>query len=352
MTGGSDRSRRAAVPVLLALALALGGAACGDDGGSGDAAATTSARPPDCSPARPARSGLDQAGSMRFEGLERPYRISVPAGYDGRHAAPLLLNLHGFGGNGRVQDSSTGMPAAATRRGYVVVAPDGGPLKVPLGLVPEGQDAKQFDGMPFWNFFAPGRVDFGPGGQQLDVDSSIIGANDTAFLAALISRLERDLCIDGNRIYATGMSNGAGMTTTLGCEIGDRLAAIAPVSGVNLSGRCRGDAPVPVLAIHGEADHTAEFQGNGLLGFQLGNPSVPQRMAAWAEHNGCRGDPEVAHPGTGLTVTRWRSCRADVVLETIAGWGHQWPRAATPDAAGVIDATRVVLDFFDAHRRR
>jgi polyhydroxybutyrate depolymerase len=247
------------------------------------------------------------------------------------------------------------MPALAGRRGYVVVAPDGGPLKIPLGIVPGAESAGEFQGKPFWNIFSPGQVDFGPPrGQNLGIDSSQIGADDVGFVAQLLDTLSAELCLDADRLYATGMSNGAGMATTLGCALDGRLAAIAPVSGVNLTGKCPGSQPVSVLAVHGDADDTALYGGNGLLGYQFGNPSVPERMVLWAERDGCDPTPKTKHPHKGLTVERWRGCAAgiDVELWTIAGWGHEWPRAKSARDPGRIDATRVMLDFFDTHRRR
>jgi poly(3-hydroxybutyrate) depolymerase len=52
-------------------------------------------------------------------------------------------------------------------------------------------------------------------------------------------------------------------------------------------------------------------------------------------------------------VERWHGCAAGVELQlwTIAGWGHQWPRARSSSDRGLIDATQVALDFF-AHQRR
>ena len=60
---------------------------------------------------------------------------------------------------------------------------------------------------------------------------SVIGLANTGFISALIDSLTADLNIDTTRVYATGMSNGAFMTYTLGCELSDRIAAIAPVAG-------------------------------------------------------------------------------------------------------------------------
>jgi polyhydroxybutyrate depolymerase len=340
-------SRSGRVIAVLLLVAAATAAAPGDPAGGATGA-------PRCAPARRANPGTAQQ-TLPYGGLERQYELTIPKGYDGRRPAPLVIDLHGFGGTGNSQNRDTDMPAIAGKRGYVVVAPDGGPLKIPLDIVPGAENAGQFEGMPFWNIFSPGAVDFGPPrGQNLGLDSSAVGADDVGFVSQLLDTLSVTLCLDADRVYVTGMSNGAGMSSTLGCNLGNRLAAIAPVSGVNLTGTCPGDTPVAVLAVHGAADDTVPYDGNGLLGYHFGNPSVPERMAQWAELDRCNPKPTTKHPHKGLTVERWRGCTAgtDVELWTIAGWGHKWPRARSTSEPGRIDATRVVLDFFDSHRRR
>ena len=336
---------------VVAALLLITAAVTADPSGSAPAGATDAPR---CTPARKANPGTVEQ-TLPYGGLDRRYELTIPKRYDGRRPAPLVINLHGFGGTGQSQNRDTDMPTIAWKRGYVVVAPDGGPLKIPLNLVPGAENAGQFEGMPFWNIFSPGVVDFGPPyGQNLGLDSSAVGADDVGFVSQLLDTLTGMLCLDAARVYVTGMSNGAGMATTLGCNLGDRLAAIAPVSGVNLTGTCPGDAPVPIVAVHGAADDTVPYDGNGLLGYHFGNPSVPERMAQWAEHDHCNPKPATKHPHQGLTVERWRGCAAgtDVELWTIAGWGHEWPRAHSASDPGRIDATRVVLDFFALHHRR
>ncbi len=343
------------VPRGLVLVALLVSAVAATGGATGLPSVGTGATPaPRCTPARRANHGTVEQ-TLQYGGLDRRYELTIPKRYDGRRPVPLVLNLHGFAGTGPAQNRGTDMPAVAGKRGYVVVAPDGGPLKVPLNIVPGAENAGQYEGMPFWNIFSPGVVDFGPPhGQNLGLDSSAVGADDVGFVAQLLDTLNAQLCLDANRVYAAGMSNGAGMATTLGCNLGDRLAAIAPVSGVNLTGTCPGNGAVSVLAVHGEADDTVNYGGNGLLGYQFGNPSVPERMDQWAERDGCDPTPTTKHPRKGLTVERWRGCAAGTAVElwTIAGWGHRWPRAKSAGDPGTIDATRVVLDFFDAHRRR
>jgi polyhydroxybutyrate depolymerase len=283
-------------------------------------------------------------------GLRREYVVHLPPGYDGTEPAPLVFNLHGFGGDIASQDTTTDLPALAGERGYIAVTPQGAPLDVPDDA-PAAARTAGFEGLAFWNFFGsdPGKVTV----NGATVALSGLGTDDVGFIEALLDTVSGEYCVDADRVFATGMSNGAGMSTTLGCELGDRFAAIAAVSGVNLSGDCPGDDPVSVLAVHGDADPIASYDGSALMGFDLGNPSVPDRMAAWAAYDGCPAEPAVDDSTPGMSVTRWSGCDDGTAVElwTLAGWGHEWPRAEAPDQPGVIDATTVVLDFFDTHAR-
>ncbi|HZA00260.1 MAG TPA: PHB depolymerase family esterase [Acidimicrobiales bacterium] len=340
----------AAAAAVAALVLAACGG--GDDSPSGDSAAPSAGTGSDVG----ATAACDaehtvEAGRapqiLTVDGLEREYVVHVPPAHDGTEAAPLILSLHGFGGDIAGQDASTGLPSAAGARGYIVVTPQGAPLDVPDD-VPGAAEAAAFEGVTFWNFFGsdPGEVVV----NGTAVPLGDIGADDVAFVDALLDRLLDEHCIDPDRVFATGMSNGAGMSTTLGCELGDRFAAIAPVAGVNLGGACPGDDPVSVLAIHGDADAVAGYEGNALMGFELGNPSVPDRMSAWAARDGCDAPPRTERSTRGLVVTRWSGCAdgTEVELWTLAGGTHEWPRTEGPSNRAGIDATEVVLDFFDA----
>jgi polyhydroxybutyrate depolymerase len=327
-------------------------AGCRDGGGAPRDEALAPAAdssPAGCEPAR----DLDARPVPRtiaVDGLQRTYVVHVPPGYDGSQPAPLVFNLHGFGGDIASQDASTDLPAAAGERGYIVVTPQGAPLDMPDNAPAAARNAG-FDGLAFWNFFGSGPGEVTVNGARFPLGD--LGADDVAFVGTLLDTIGDEYCVDAERVFSTGMSNGAGMSTTLGCELGDRFAAIAAVSGVNLSGDCPGDDPVSVLAVHGDADPIASYDGSALMGFDLGNPSVPDRMAAWAAYDGCPAEPAVDDSTPGMSVTRWSGCDDGTAVElwTLAGWGHEWPRAEAPDQPGVIDATTVVLDFFDTHAR-
>src|SRR5260370_34025362 len=100
---------------------------------------------------------------------------------------------------------------------------------------------------------------------------------DVALTNAIIVDLEQTLCIDRTRVYSTGISNGAGMTALLGCRIPNRLAAIAPGSGVNLvAGGPKGTPPGSVLAVHGDAEPVV---GDGGRRAHPRPPRAPRRPA-------------------------------------------------------------------------
>src|SRR5205807_10622855 len=66
----------------------------------------------------------------------RPFDVHVPPGYRAGVAAPLLVVLHGYGGNGLSQLQYFALPAASDAHGMLLVAPNG------------TADDK---GQPFWN---------------------------------------------------------------------------------------------------------------------------------------------------------------------------------------------------------
>jgi len=131
--------------------------------------------------------------TLSFGGETRSYWIYVPSGYNGSVPVPLVVMLHGAGGNGREADEMSGWSTVAEAEGFIAVFPDGG----------------------VWNIY----------------DWNGTGRDDVGFLMAVINKVEEDYVIDVSRIYLTGHSMGAGMTITFALQHADILAAIAPASG-------------------------------------------------------------------------------------------------------------------------
>jgi polyhydroxybutyrate depolymerase len=189
---------------------------------------------------------------------------------------------------------------------------------------------------------------------------------DVDFVKAMLDTAERSLCIDPGRVYATGISNGAMFATLLACRLPGRLAAIAPVAGVNATRVCpRGTPRVSVLAFHGTADPIVPYDGGPLFGgsvsllADLRARPVEDAVARWAAFNGCTRRPKEGQVAADVTRVSYRGCadHEDVELVRIEGGGHTWPGAVSVLSGQLgatttsIDATTEILDFFDAHRR-
>jgi len=298
-----------------------------------------------CFPGRPHAPGTTIETIPSPQG-QRSYRLYVPPSYNGADHVPLVLNLHGFTSNALEQDLYSELSERADEPdgGFVVVIPEG---------LPVGQPTSQH-----WN-----NVEFS--GLQ----------DDAAFLSDVLDEVEADLCIDSNRIFSTGMSNGAMMSVRLACSLSSRIAAIAPVAGSyypqlsldeppgpfhNPSETCPDTRPVPVIAFHGTADGSVPFGGGslGLITFRLPiDNTTPDddAMQSWAAHNGCTSGRSESVVSPEVNLVTYTNCDegADVLLYVVGGGGHTWPGAISVPGLGYttqdISATDLMWEFFQQH---
>ena len=251
----------------------------------------------------------DSDGALASGGQTRAYRLFVPPGYRPGKALPLVLGFHGNGGTGAGFEGYSGFSALAASVGFIAIYPEG------LGQ-PQG-----------WDTWA--------------------GSQDVQFVRDLVDAAAARCAVDPRRIYAVGHSRGGGMANRLGCDLADRFAAVAGVSGAYEYGEdCSPARPVPVIAFHGVDDPAVPYNGvpPGMRQayFIIGTP-IPQWAAAWAERDGCAADPAEIFRQGAVTGQAWSGCRggAQVALYTVAGGGHEWPAA--------VDAARIIWEFFAAH---
>jgi polyhydroxybutyrate depolymerase len=272
---------------------------------------------------------------VTVRGTDREYILSIPDGYDRAKPAPLLFDFHGLGSNMQEQSLYTHLDEQGGLRGYVVITPNGqGDLLRHWSLVPTAS------------------------------------ANpDVAFVQAILRTTNRTLCIDRRGSFSTGIPNGATFSTVLACALPGRLAAIAPVAGVNASKVCDTGTPrVSVLAFHGTADPVVPYQGgayfSGASGARAAGGAqampVDDATAAWAKFDGCGTPPTASFVADDVQHLVWPDCPANgtVELYRILGGGHTWP-GSTPvrasqlgSTSSSISATRLMLDFFHAHPRK
>ena len=238
---------------------------------------------------------------------QRAYRLFVPASYDGRTRLPLVLDLHGSGGSSTGQARNSGFEAVAAREGFAVAT-----------LQAEGA---------IWN--VPVRAD---------------RPDDVAYVGDVIDHAAASACIDLSRVYVTGFSGGGRMTSLVGCMLGSRVAAIAPVSGLRWPAPCDGRA-IPVLTFHGLADPQNPYAGHAAGRGDAWLESVPEALAGWAAHNGCDLAVILDDPDGPLSTMRYQGCDdgADVRMIRIDGLGHTWAKQE-------VDATDVMWQFFSGRR--
>jgi len=331
---------RAGVPLSLVVLAAVAALGCGEarradadgvDGGRDGSPDAGGGPGTDAGEGPPMDAGPDEiddcptssldAGDYRFDleidGGTRSFAMHVPPTVVDGTPLPLILNFHGFTANATQQIGLSQMDAEADRRGFVTVTPEGA-----------GR-------LPSWN----GGVCCGA--------AAGAAVDDVAFARALVADASERVCVDADRVYATGMSNGGFMSHRIACEAADVFAAIGPVAGVlGLADEdCAPSAPIPVIHFHGTADAIVPYDGQPRLGFR----SVDDTVESWADRNGCVDEPEETLAMGNATCVTWDDCDggAEVTRCAVEGFGHSWPgtRAAPIDAA--IDATSAMWDFFD-----
>jgi len=160
-----------------------------------------------------------------------------------------------------------------------------------------------------------------------------------------------NLSADNERIYVTGMSSGGFMAAKLGCELSDRIAAVAIVAATveqKVFTDCRPNRLVPAMIIQGTADPFVPFAGGVVLPGAGGVAvSHEQAIAKWVSINNCNATPTVtnipnnANDGTTITRSEYSnvSNTAAVIGFVVNNGGHTWPQGLQYQSVSVIGKT-------------
>jgi polyhydroxybutyrate depolymerase len=274
-----------------------------------------------CNKPAPFTPGTSVNEPLLSDGSMRYYRLHIPRDYNSYRAQPLVLNFHGHGSNTLIYEQLTGMSLLADRYNFIIAYPQG----------TVGRDLRTG-----WNT--------GP--------SNYPHINDVDFVSALITHLQNTLCVNPQRIYAAGFSNGGGMTNVLACQLSNRIAAFAIVSGGMhpVANGCHPERPIPLLEFHGTNDHTVPYNGNPLNDDE---PNIPQWLAGWAMKNGCASTPKIFFHQNQILGEQWTSCldASTVIHYRIYGGTHVWPRPGFTSATTEhgINASGLIWQFFQSH---
>ena len=285
--------------------------------------------------------------SIVCKGIQRNFILHLPGNTSEFGLRPLVIALHGGGGDaeGMVKLTKGKFDKLADKDGFIVIYPDG------------------FE--KHWNDGRKGE-ETGYRSQEQEVD-------DIGFISDLIDKMIRERKADSSRVYVTGMSNGAMMSYRCGCELSEKIAAIAPVAGnipENLAHVCKPVRPVSVLAINNTKDPLMPYDGGEVTG-PFGKKKIGKVLSAeksiefWVKFNGCKSEPikselpdKDSKDGTTIQLSIFNGgiSNSEVLFYTIEGGGHTWPGGypylgewIIGKTSGDMDACEVIWEFFKRH---
>jgi len=278
--------------------------------------------------------------SLTVEGNLRNFIVYLPAGYNNAGLMPLIFVIHGGSG------TPDGMIRLADFRG--IADRDDFILVYPAGI------------QKSWNDGRP-------------TAANELGINDVIFFDQMIEYMVANYSVDESRVYATGISNGGFMTSRLGCELSNRISAIAVVAASmeanTIATNCNPGISMPAIYIHGTADPLVPFLGgemtaNGTAGGII--LSHFQVIDQWVSLNKCNATPlitdldDLVNDGTTIRQRTYSTGidGSEVVSYVVLNGGHTWPKGYQYLSELIVGKTsqdmianEVIWQFFKRFKR-
>lgn len=273
--------------------------------------------------------------TLKYRGKSRNYLLYTP---NVVWTTPLVIVLHGGGGNAKNAEEMTGFTEKAKKEQFAVVYPNG--------------TGNMGDKLLTWN------------AKHCCGDAMRKQADDVGFISALIDHLvQQNKYIDPGRIYVTGISNGGMLTHRLGYELSDKVTAIAPVASGLFGDEPAPAKPVSAIMINGGRDKSIPLNG-GVTAGRFANAwdgtalkPVMYQASYWSKANGCDKAPEQVSSGPEWKMHDF-TCPdgVDVQHYVIPAGGHAWPggkkgRRMGDEPSHALNATDVIWEFFQDKKR-
>lgn len=249
----------------------------------------------------------------------RMFRVHVPPSYDMNRAQAVVFVFHGYAGTVEGMEQTSGFSPLADQQDFLAVYPQG-MIEPRLGK-------------PFFAELGP--IDF--------------GVDEVSFASDMLNDLQQKFCIDPDRIYATGFSNGGGLSALFACRFAGRIAAIAPVEGPfnDIPGGCHPTRSISILDIHGTNDQSVPYNGVPIGADPAWPyPSIQQWLQDWATRDNCVSKPLVFLNTPKVVGEQWSGCHdtAAVAHYRIIGGTHSWPTTINGQSTA-----SAIWQFFQAH---
>ena len=196
--------------------------------------------------------------SIIHNDIKREYIIHIPGKYSKEKQTPLLFCFHGYSSSANTIMLYSNFNEIADTAGFIVAYPQGA------------------------LFHKSNKTHFNVGGFTKGSLS-----DDVDFTRKLIDSISLEYNVDQRRIYSTGMSNGGFMSFLLACQLSDKIAAIASVTGSmspEIFEQCNPKRPIPIMIIHGDKDRIVPYRH---VKYKRNSKSIPEVLNYWVNHNNC-----------------------------------------------------------------
>jgi polyhydroxybutyrate depolymerase len=214
--------------------------------------------PQTCAP--PSLRAGDGAHMLEHGGRTRRYTVHVPSSLDPNVPVALVLDFHGNGSSASQEAAGSGWAQKADAESFITAYPEG---------VGRGWNVGNCCGEAL-----AGNVD------------------DVGFARAIVAAIASAACVDPKRVYATGISNGAGLAHRLACEAADVFAAIAAASADLVTDPCTPARPIAELSVRGVRDTLVAYEGGNTGSTGWYSPGAKMTLELWKGIDQCTGAAE------------------------------------------------------------
>lgn len=268
--------------------------------------------------------------NYEFEGKERAFNIYIPKSYsEEAKALPVMFFLHGMGGD---MSNFSGLSYKAEAENYIMVIPQA------------VKDPKTGTSWSAGSVFLNGAIYY--------PNTKI---NDVGFINSLIDTVSTWYKVNDAKVYVAGFSLGGFMANKLACELGDRITAIASVSGTmskELLSNCRPRNIIPSLQIHSTSDRVFPY------GSSNGNIGAEELTQFWIKNNKSKKRIDTLNLTNkiddGFSTLKFsykgKKKANETILYRLAGPNHNesW---YTISSKNDFDAINVIWRFFKNHNK-
>ncbi|CAK3904301.1 Hypothetical predicted protein [Lecanosticta acicola] len=278
-------------------------------------------------------TGSSNTVSLTSNGISRTFLLHIPTNYDANSPRGLIFSYAGRGATAAQQEQLSSFSDPYFNEDL-------------LAVYPQGVD-NQFQGDP------------------------AATTNDVQFTLDILDYVSGSYCIDTDRVFSSGKSNGGGFSLNiLACDeqASARFAAFSGCSGAyyqanaadgscspsTVSITCSPSRPVPILEFHGSADPVIPYTGGERRGECL--PAVDHFIQNWAYLDGLQASNVTQLYDGNVVETQYaysdESALGLVTNFWVNGLTHSWA-ATVPNGDSetptYFNATSIIMDWFAQH---